>query len=163
MNFNGTKNVDPAIVSSEIKNIKNIDNLLHEIKVHYIYNGEFETETFNGSSLRERSNLVLTPEGFCYNLFGIFNIKENVPINVQLLFLKSDDLHAVKMTAEPRRGRHMKFKFRPFSTKGERMLLAFGETPIVKKFLLSVNKVMVDKIISLYKHDIQTINVSTLK
>ena len=117
VNFNGSKNLDPAKISSEIQDIKNIDQIMYLLEVSYIIDGKYETETFSGLGLRERSSLVMTQEGFCFNLFNVTNEKE-IPVNMKFYFLKSDSLHGIKMQVEHTRGRKRKFKFYPFSTKG---------------------------------------------
>ena len=101
MNFNGTKNIDPVILSSEIKRIKNINEILAKLIVSYMTNeGEFQIEKIEGKNLRDRSGILLTPEGFCFHLHDV--VKDQVPINMKFYFIKSD-LFGVKIKAEPRK------------------------------------------------------------
>ena len=88
VNFNGTNNIDPVILSSKLKKIKNIDQILAKLIVHYISNeGDFEEDIFEGKNLRDRSSILLTPEGFCFHLHDI--VKDQVPINMKFYFIKS--------------------------------------------------------------------------
>merc|ERR1712062_390273 len=53
VNFNGTNNIDPVILSSKLKKIKNIDQILAKLIVTYISNeADFEEETIEGKNLR---------------------------------------------------------------------------------------------------------------
>ena len=138
VNFNGTKNIDPVILSSEIKKIKNINQILAKIIVTYTSNeGEFQHEKIEGKNLRDRSSILLTPEGFCFNLHDV--VKDQVPINMKLYFIKSD-LYGVKIKAEPRKKKVIKMKLKPFSTKGDQISIKFLENLHQSKFSLAVNK-----------------------
>ena len=140
VNFNGTKNVDPAIIMTELQNIESLDKIMSLLKVSYILDqGGFKTEAFSGIRLREISRLLLTQEGFCFQLSDL--IKENVvPINLKFYFTKSELIHGIKVQAEHTRGRHKKFNFYPFPIKGDKIQIIFGGTRIQKKFTMNVNK-----------------------
>ena len=138
MNFNGTKNIDPVILSSEIKKIKNINEILAKLIVSYMTNeGEFQIEKIEGKNLRDHSSILLTPEGFCFHLHDV--VKEQVPINMKFYFIKSD-LYGVKIKAEPRKKKIIKLKLRPFSTKGDEISIKFSPIHLQSKYSLAVNK-----------------------
>ena len=137
VNFNGSKNIDPVILSSKIKKIKNINQILKKLIVNYISNeGEFQMEKIEGKNLRDRSSVLLTPEGFCFHLHDV--VKDQVPINIKFYFIKSD-LHGVKIKAEPRKKKNIKLKLKPFSTKGDQISELFI-IPHQSKYSLAVNK-----------------------
>ena len=138
MNFNGTNNIDPVILSSKLKKIKNIDQILSKLIVHYISNeGDFEEDIFEGKNLRDRSSILLTPEGFCFHLHDI--VKDQVPINMKFYFIKAD-LFGVKIKAEPRKKKIIRLKLKPFSTKGDQISVNFFGNHHQSKYSLAVNK-----------------------
>ena len=138
VNFNGTKNIDPVILSSEIKKIKNINQILAKLIVDYITSeGEFQTEKIEGKNLRDRSSILLTPEGFCFNLHDV--VKDQVPINMKFYFIISD-LYGVKIRAEPRKKKVLKLKLKPFPNKGDLISMKLLENHHQIKYSLSVNK-----------------------
>ena len=141
MNFNGSKNINPVILSSKIKKIKNIDQILAKLMVIYITNeGKLEIENIEGKNLRDRSSLFLTPEGFCFNLKDV--VKDQVPLNMKFYFIKSDDdaLYGVKIKAEPRKKKILKMKLKPFSTMGDNVFIRFSDEPHQSKYSFTVNK-----------------------
>ena len=139
MNFNGTKNIDPVILSSEIKKIKNINQILAKLIVNYIsIEGELESEQIEGKNLRDRSSVFLTTEGFCFNLKDV--VKDKVPLNMKFYFTKSDDLYGVKIKAEPRKKKIIRLKLKPFSTKGDQISVKFFGNHHQSKYSLAVNK-----------------------
>ena len=139
MNFNGSKNIDPVILSSKMKKIKNINQILAKLIVNYIsIEGELESEQIEGKNLRDRSSVFLTTEGFCFNLKDV--VKDQVPLNMKFYFTKSDDLYGVKIKAEPRKKKILKLKLKPFSTMGDQILIRFLDDPHQSKYYFTVNK-----------------------
>ena len=121
-----------------MKKIKNINQILTKLIVNYISNkGEFEIDKIEGKNLRDRSSVLLTPEGFCFHLHDV--VKDKVPINMKFYFIKSD-LYGVKLRAEPRKKKIIKLKLKPFSTKGHQIAIDFSKIPHQSKYSLTVNK-----------------------
>ena len=140
VNFNGTKNVDPAILMAELQNIESLDKIMSLIKVTYIVDGGgLKTETFSGKRLRDVSRLLLTQEGFCFQLSDL--LKESlVPLNMKFYFLQTE-LRGVKVQAEHPRVRLRKFKFYPFPMKGDKIQMIFaGNGFYQRKFTMYFNK-----------------------
>ena len=118
VNFNGTNNIDPVILSSKLKKIKNIDQILAKLIVTYISNeADFEEEIIEGKNLRAHSSIVLTPEGFCFHLHDV--VTDLVPINMKFYFIKSD-LYGVRIKADPRKKKIIKLNLDIHNTKNPR-------------------------------------------